>query len=581
MLAGEGQDLDPVFGGASAREALGILSSPIMLADNDMVIRFVNEAAYKMFEAIEADIQTDLPHFRAREVVGKPIDVFHKNPIYQRRLMASLSKPHDGKFSIGGRDLEFRATPKFGPGGALQSVWVEWKDMTAAVEGKRQIETIIGEIRDMAVAHAEGRISVCLDPSKYREDLADLASRVNEMVQNHIATKKKIIACAKAYAEGDFSYEMERFDGDRAFINQAMDAVRDSFRKVVGEIKGLSRAIVDGHLDRAIDPGAFSGEFREIIEAFSEAYASLNSAFATISAQIEQIADTVGQVSESSLDLAKSSQITSASVDEVSSSSEETDMQVKANASAADSAKELIISASRAADDGHQKIGEMVGAMEGIRSSSEDIAKIIKVIDEIAFQTNLLALNAAVEAARAGQHGRGFAVVAQEVRNLAGRSARAARETSDLIEDATVRVQSGVKISSEAQAAFSVIARDVKKSETLVSSIATASLEQARGVAQINIAIGEVAKAAMSTSSQADQLAASSAEMRSALDSVRAAVGRFKLAERKGGNTLSLDGLPPELFSQIQAMVANRGAPAKSDLKLVSSDRDRRGFASF
>lgn len=572
---------DVVFGGVDAKGALQILSNPIMLADGDMVIRFVNEAAYLMFEEMEAAIQEDLPHFRAREVLGKPIDVFHKNPMYQRRLMAGLSKPHDGKFSIGGKDLAFRATPKFGPDGALQSVWVEWKDMTAAVEGKRQVESIIAEIRDMAIAHAEGRISVFLDPGKYRPDLADLAGRVNQMVENHISTKKKIIACAAAYAEGNFGYQMERFVGDRAFINEAMDAVRDNFRRVVDEIKALSTAIVDGRLDRVVDASDYSGEFCEIIAAFSDAYSSLNLAFSTISAQVDQIAELVGQVSQSSTDLARSSQITSASVDEVSSSSEETDLQVKANASAAAGAKELIISASRAADDGYRKIGAMVEAMAGIRTSSEDIAKIIKVIDEIAFQTNLLALNAAVEAARAGQHGRGFAVVAQEVRNLAGRSARAARETSDLIEDATVKVQEGVRISGEAKAAFGVIAGDVKKSEELVSSIATASEEQSRGVAQINTAIGKVAKAAMSTSSQADQLAGSADEMRAAISSMKAAVGRFRLAETKTAGPLSLDGVPAELFAQIKGMIESRKAADQSPRKGAAPDRDRRGYGTY
>jgi len=572
---------ETVFEGVDAKGALQILSNPIMLADADMVIRFVNEAAYAMFEEMEASIQEDLPHFRARDVIGKSIDVFHKNPIYQRRLMSGLSKPHDGKFTIGGRDLAFRATPKFGPDGAMQSVWVEWKDMTAAVEGKRQIETVIAEIRDMAIAHAEGRISVFTDPAKYRPDLADLAGRVNEMVQNHIATKKKIIACAAQYAEGNFDFQMERFSGDRAFINEGMDAIRDNFRRVVDEIKDLSVAIVEGRLDRAVDASDFTGDFRQIIDAFAAAYSSLNAAFATISTQVEQIAELVGQVSESSQDLAKSSQITSASVDEVSSSAEETDLQVKANASAAVGAKELIVSASRAADDGQRKIGDMVTAMAGIRTSSEDIAKIIKVIDEIAFQTNLLALNAAVEAARAGQHGRGFAVVAQEVRNLAGRSARAARETSDLIEDATVKVQDGVRISSEAKSAFGVIASDVKKSEDLVSSIATASEEQSRGVAQINAAIGEVARAAMSTSSQADQLAASAAEMRSAIQSVKSTVGRFRLAAPKEAAALSLDGLPPDVFAQIQEMIASRKSPSAAPLRVASANRDRRGFGTF
>ncbi len=555
-----------LFDGVTPNEAVQILSSPIMLADGDMVIRFVNESAYQMFEAMEADIRKDLPHFRAREVVGKPIDVFHKNPIYQRRLMDGLSKPHDGKFTIGGRDLAFRATPRNNADGSLHSVWVEWKDMTAALESKRQIEGIFAEIGNMANAHAEGRISVYIDPSKHRDELSDLGRRVNEMVQGHIATKKKIIACATAYAAGDFSYELERFTGDRAFITEAMDAIRHNFRRVVDEIRDLSNAIVSGRLDRKVEPDQFTGEFREIVAAFAQAYNSLNESFHTITTQIDHVATSVSQITDSSQSLASTSQITSASVDEVSASAEQTDVQVKANAVAAESAKELIMSSSRVAETGREKIGQMVNAMEGIRASSQDIAKIIKVIDEIAFQTNLLALNAAVEAARAGQHGRGFAVVAQEVRNLAGRSAKAAKETSELIEDAASRVQSGVKIADETQAAFLSIADDVKRSEVLVTSIASSSQEQSRGVAQITTAIGEVAKGAMSTSAQADQLASSANEMRASTEAVREALSRFKLAAKGQTNPVVLQGLPENLMAQIQDMIRSHSkAPTLSD----------------
>lgn len=572
---------DLIFEGVDAKSALGLLSTPVMLADADMVIRFANEAAFAMFEEMEASIKEDLPLFRARDVIGMPIDVFHENPFYRQKPMAAVTKPHDGKYTIGGKCLSLRATPRFAADGSIASVWVEWKDETDAAAVKLQVEMIVSEVREMAIAHADGQISKFINATKYQSDLADLATRVNEMVQNHIATKKKIIACAAAYADGNFGYELERYVGDRVFINEAMDGIRNNFRRVVDEIKGLSLAIVQGQLDRKVDPSNFTGEFREIIEAFDDAYASLNDAFSTISDQVVQIADIVGKVSVSSQNLATSSQVTSTSVDEVSSSSEETDLQVKANASAAAGAKELIISASKAADSGVLKVDEMVEAMAGIRTSSEDIAKIIKVIDEIAFQTNLLALNAAVEAARAGQHGRGFAVVAQEVRNLAGRSARAARETSDLIDDATMRVRDGVKVSAEAKAAFGAIAGDVKKSEELVSSIATASEEQARGVAQISIAIGEVAKAAMSTSSQADQLAALSSEMRAAIDSVTSTVARFKLAARKISAGLSLESLPPDIFAQIQQMIESRKSVVSPALKVVSSDRDHRGFGRF
>ncbi len=550
----------PILDGVTAHHALEVLSSPIMIADADMVIRYVNEAAYQMFEAIESDIQRDLPHFAARKVVGRSIDVFHKNPIYQRRLMENLSNPHDGKFTIGGKDLGFRATPRFGTDGALQSVWVEWKDMTAAVEGKRQLEGVIADINDMAIAHGEGRISVFIDASKYRSDLASLATRINEMVGGHILTKKKVIECATAYGQGNFDYQMDRFIGDRAFITEAMDGIRSNFRRVVDEIKDLSNAIMQGRLDRDVRPEDFVGEYRDIVAAFKSAYESLNETFSTITTQIREVATTVEQVATSSQSLASSSQIASTSADEVSASIEETDSQVKANTQSAREARALITASSSLADEGRARINEMVSAMENIRVSSHDIAKIIKVIDEIAFQTNLLALNAAVEAARAGQHGRGFAVVAQEVRNLAGRSAKAARETSDLIEASSTNVSAGVRIAGAAQESFVGITDNVKKSEALVTAIALATEEQSRGVEQITVAITEVAKAAMETSSQADQLASGANQMRSSTQSVKEALSRFHLAKTRQADAGAFSGLSPDLLAQISAMIAAHGA---------------------
>jgi methyl-accepting chemotaxis protein len=274
-------------------------------------------------------------------------------------------------------------------------------------------------------------------------------------------------------------------------------------------------------------------------------------------------------------------------VDEVSASAEETDTQVKANAAAAGQASQLVTGAAAVAEEGREKIGQMVTAMEGIRASSQDIGKIIKVIDEIAFQTNLLALNAAVEAARAGQHGRGFAVVAQEVRNLAGRSAKAARETSELIESAGARVQAGVKIADETSRAFTTIAGDIEKVRSFMREISVASDEQARGVAQINTAMSEAAKTALATSQQADEVAASAAEILTATDRMRGALSRFQLrpADYSRGNGLpDLSNLSPEMLAQVQAMLAAQSArstPASTLHPLRNADRDERGFSGF
>ena len=177
----------------------------------------------------------------------------------------------------------------------------------------------------------------------------------------------------------------------------------------------------------------------------------------------------------------------------------------------------------------------MTSAMDSISRSSQEIAKIIKVIDEIAFQTNLLALNAAVEAARAGQHGRGFAVVAQEVRNLAERSAKAARSTAELIEDSNRRVQEGVSISTETATSLGEIVQNVVKVKDLVAEIAAASEEQSKALGQINIAMSQVSQGTQSNSAQSEELASTADELGGLADRLREEVARFQL--RKSSRT--------------------------------------------
>lgn len=675
----------------SSLDTLNILSNPIMIADADMVIRFANEAAYRMFEAIEEDIRKDLPHFTARDVVGKSVDLFHKNPAHQRKMMAGLTEPHDGGFKIGGKSLGFKATPILDEEGKLRTIYVEWNDRTAAVRRADQIEHLMAAINDMSNAHdagqtshfipledldeelqmvadgtnrmvrqhievtnkilgwvrefGEGNLDITIEPlpgeraalthaiegirltmktvkteinkltdrirgmteahddgfishmidtSDMSMDFAFVAEGTNAMVQSHIETKKKILACMFEFAAGNFDAEIEEFSGERVFINDAIEAIRDSFKKVTSEISRFCGALEAGDLSIKLDASDFPGDYRKLVGVMENALSTLNRTITTATEQVQQVAITVEQMSQASQALATNSQIQSSSVDEVSASAEQTNIQVKSNAAAAESASKLVAGTAVVAADGTGKISEMVNAMDGIRASSQDIAKIIKVIDEIAFQTNLLALNAAVEAARAGQHGRGFAVVAQEVRNLAGRSAKAARETSELIEDASTRVKSGVRIAGETREAFARIAQDIQEVQTIVNDIAVASDEQARGVTQINLAIGEIAKTALATSQQADELAASSNQMQAATEMMRGDFSRFKLrpVAKSKPAPIDLDNLTPEMMAQLRAMLDGQagmsGRSGSDDRARMNGsahrskvDHDERGYANF
>lgn len=574
------------------QDALNVLSNPIMIADADCIIKYVNEAGYKMFEAIEADIRRDIPSFIARKVVGRSIDDFHKNPAHQRRIMDNLIAPFDGKFTIGSKSLAFRATPMLERSGKMTCVFVEWQDRTSAVAEQKQIDSLIREISEMAAAHNNGMINHFIPLDGFSEEMRAVAESANQMVAGHIATKKKVLTCVSEFAKGNFDAPLEKFSGERSFINDTVEEIRAAFKNVTAQMERFCVALNDGDLAVEIKQDGFDGDYRRIVEYMESALISLNETISSASKQVSQVAITVEQISSSSQSLATNSQVASSSVDEVSASAEQTNIQVRANATAAENASKIVGAAVGVATGGTEKIAEMVAAMEGIRVSSQDIAKIIKVIDEIAFQTNLLALNAAVEAARAGQHGRGFAVVAQEVRNLAGRSAKAARETSELIEDAATRVQSGVRIADEARDSFSKIATDIGEVQTLVRDIAVASEEQSRGVTQINEAISEVAKAALATSQQADELAAGSAQMNSATEIMTREFERFKLRKisQPKADGLSLKDMTPEMMAQLRAMFASEapaltnGSGKKASGGMSSSanaDRDERGFASF
>jgi methyl-accepting chemotaxis protein len=583
----------PYWNRVGTTEPLNILSTPLMIADSENVIRFVNEAAYKMFEGIETALRRDLPQFSARDMVGKSIDHFHLNPQHPRIIIEGMRKPHTSQIEIGGRYLSFSGTPVFDSKGDLHCVFVEWRDRTDVVSQKLEMEYLFKEISAMGAAHAQGNISYFIPVDGLSDDTRRVAEYTNEMVTGHISIKKKLLACMSEFANGNFNAPLESFGGDRAFINETVEKIRSSFKKVTAEIERFCVALDRGDLAIEVNRDGFDGDYRKIVDLMETALISLNGTISTASQQVAQVAITVEQMSKSSQSLATNSQIASSSVDDVSSSAEETNIQVKANATSADNAAKLVGSTVAVANDGNEKITEMVAAMDGIRVSSQDIAKIIKVIDEIAFQTNLLALNAAVEAARAGQHGRGFAVVAQEVRNLAGRSAKAARETSELIEDAATRVQSGVRIAGEARESFTRIATDIQEVQTLVRDIAVASEEQARGVTQINSAIGEVAKAALATSQQADELAASASQMRSATDVIRRDFERFNLREisKNPAESFGLTDMPPEMMEHLRAMftaeMAGRTALTGGTTKSAGPaprtgvDMDERGFANF
>lgn len=320
-----------------------------------------------------------------------------------------------------------------------------------------------------------------------------------------------------------------------------MDRFADSLQHdVVASLFKLAQ----GDLSFDVIPYSNDDEIRGTVKRLGD---DLNNIFSHIQMSGDQIAAGSAQVAASSQELSQGTTESASSLEEIAASMQEISSQTQASAEGAVQANTLATQAQEAAETGSTHMQEMIVAMGEISTSGKGIAKIIKVIDEIAFQTNLLALNAAVEAARAGQHGKGFAVVAEEVRNLAARSAKAASETAVMIENSVKIAESGVTIADRTAASFVEIEGSIVKVSGLVSEIAAASTEQAQGIQQVTIGLGQIDQVTQQNTATAEESAAAAEELSGQAEQLRQMLARFVL---KNAQMVQHQAAPPAITLQ-------------------------------
>jgi methyl-accepting chemotaxis protein len=353
--------------------------------------------------------------------------------------------------------------------------------------------------------------------------------------------------------------------------------VASMISKPLNQLVRGAEKIADGDLDVTIDINT-KDEVGILAAAFSKMTDNINEVMTNINSAAEQVASGSKQVSDSSIALSQGATEQASAVEQLTASLEEISVQTKQNAGNANEANLLAEAAKANAAEGNSQMKEMLKAMDEINDSSSNISKIIKVIDEIAFQTNILALNAAVEAARAGQHGKGFAVVAEEVRNLAARSASAAKETTDMIEGSIKKVEGGTKIANQTADALNKIVDGVAKVASLVGDIAVASNEQEFGINQVNQGIMQVSDVVQTNSATSEESAAASEELSSQAEMLKDEVSRFKL--RKSHHTSSYktaEEISPDVLRMLENMNRNkRPTPMKETRAEVAAANSKK-----
>lgn len=345
-----------------------------------------------------------------------------------------------------------------------------------------------------------------------------------------------------ALAKGDFSVDLS-YDSADEFGNTCR-SMEESFAKlksIIADINHVLSALSNG--DLTVDPSvAYPGEMREIEDSIEKLIQKLNLSFGEIVGAAAQINAGAEQVSTGAQALAQGATEQASSVQELAASISDISQQVQTNSENAQKANVLAAGAGDVAQATLGDMESMIAAMKEITTTSESIGKIIKVIDNIAFQTNILALNAAVEAARAGSAGKGFAVVADEVRNLAGKSADAAKNTTELIDSTIQAVSHGEEIANKANAAFEELHKKVTEVVSTINVITEASSEQASNIQQITVGVDQISAVVQTNSATSEESAAASEELSGQANTLKQLVAQFKLsgqpAQKQGGEEL-------------------------------------------
>lgn len=491
--------------------ALERVSSAVMFVDREFKVTYANQTTRDLLTKNAEHFRKLWAGFDPNNMMGVCIDVFHKDPSHQRRLLADPSRlPHKAQIQVGPLTFELKISANLNAKGAYIGTMLEWGDVTAYRESAATIA---------AIQKGQATIEFNMDGSIITANanfLQAMGYSLDELKGKHhslfVPSAQRDSAEYRAFWEklrrGEFDaaqYLRIGKGGKEVWIQASYNPILDPHGKptkvikfatdvtdqvrTVEDVKNLVQAASDGDLTKRIATQGRSGNLLALSDAVNSLIEAMKSMVAQMRIAVSAVRSGADEIAKGNADLSQRTEEQASSLEETASSMEQMTSSVKQSADNAAQASQLASAARSQAEAGASVVTEAVGAMQSINSASGKIADIIGVIDEIAFQTNLLALNAAVEAARAGEQGRGFAVVASEVRNLASRSAGAAKEIKGLIQDSVAKVAQGSKLVDQSGQTLNEIVIAVKKSTDIVAEIAAASGEQAAGIEQVNKAV--------------------------------------------------------------------------------------------
>ena len=445
---------------ARIRQALDSSSTATMISNENSEVIYVNSSLTELFEKTELDIRKTYPWFDAKQIIGQNIEKLYLGKANQDSISGSDANVNED-LEFGEQTISVTSTPIVSKSGEKNGAVVEWLDRTE----ERLVEQSIDELITSA---SNGDFSRALDTKGKTGFFLRVSEGLNSLIKNTGNALEEIVAVMSAMSRGDLSRKIER-----------------EFHGEFGRLKNDTNSMVE--------------KLREIIDGISDA-----------SSSIERSSQ---EISQGNMNLSSRTEDQASSLEETAASMEQMLATVQSSEQNAMETNNLAQASMRHAQEGDKSVQNTVAAMKSISESSQQIASIISVIDEIAFQTNLLALNAAVEAARAGEHGRGFAVVASEVRNLAQRSADSAREIKDLIQDSVTRVNDGAELVEQSGQTLGEIVKAIEGVAKKMDALLVSGKEQSEGIQQVGSAVSKMDQMTQQNAALVEEASAASASM--------------------------------------------------------------------